>query len=280
VGYLRTTLASVSSLFAFVLVFGFPASGQETTEVERSRNGNIGFVSEREDDTEIFEMRPDGSGATQLTHNTLVTDLSPAWSPNGRKMAFVRALPLGEGQVLEKIFIMNADGTGVKNLTNQPQVHDVEATWSPDGNQIAFVRGDCAGAGQAPCDIWRMRADGSSQTQITRNADDNYSPDWLPLGAGVIAQGNGDGTGANQGSEVDTGSGQGIVDRRVIPEATSRRTLPRTGGAAILTPAIGLLLISGAVARWVVHRRWYSSVEGRVCNRWSRWDSVTASQRR
>jgi TolB protein len=56
-------------------------------------------------------MRPDGSGATQLTHNTAVTDLSPAWSPDGRKIAFVRALPLGQGQILDKIFIMNAYGS-------------------------------------------------------------------------------------------------------------------------------------------------------------------------
>ena len=187
-------------------------------------------------------MRSDGSGATQLTHNTAVTDLSPAWSPDGKRIAFVSSQP---GRANFDIYIMDADGSDVENLTNQPKVHDVEATWSPDGREIAFVRSDCA-SGQDPCDIWRMRADGSSQTQITRNADDNYSPDWLPLGAG------GPLTGRNGG---DTGTVQGNVDRRVIPEATSKQTLPNTGGIAIVAPAVGLLLISGAAACSVMRRR-------------------------
>jgi hypothetical protein len=41
----------------------------------------------------------------------------------------------------------------------------------------------------------------------------------------------------------------------VISDTTSTRQLPGTGGAVILAPAMGLLLISGAVARLVVRPR-------------------------
>ena len=76
--FLLRTLANVGFLSVFVFVLAFPAWGQDAAAVDRSRNGNIGFVSVREDDNEIFEMRPDGSAVTQITHNTAVTDLSPA----------------------------------------------------------------------------------------------------------------------------------------------------------------------------------------------------------
>jgi TolB protein len=117
-------------------MFAFPAWGQDTTEVERSRNGNIGFVSEREDDIEIFEMRPDGSAATQLTHNTAVTDLDPAWSPDGKQIAFVRSQPT---RINFDIYVMNADGSNPERLTRSPD-GEFAPTWSPDGKQIAFQR--------------------------------------------------------------------------------------------------------------------------------------------
>ena len=307
---LLRALANVGVLSVFVFMFAFPAWGQDTTEVERLRNGNIGFISEREDDTEIFEMRPDGSGATQLTHNTAVTDLSPDWSPEGSKIAFVRTEPGGDqiyavnidGSDLTQltrdsdytnsspewspdgskilfsrqfgtsvaaktdVHVMNANGSDVENLTNQPEVNDGDATWSPDGRQIAFVRGDCSEFSpdvQNPCDIWRMRADGSSPTQITRNTDDNYSPDWLPFGAGVIAQGNGDDTG-NAGTDTaadDQYNGGGNNDgggdvsnddggdvnnpKDVIPDTTSKKPLPNTGGVPLLGLAVCALALVG-----------------------------------
>jgi Tol biopolymer transport system component len=175
VTYLRTTLASVVSLFAFVLVLGFPASAQETTQVEMSRNGNIGFVSDREDDTEIFEMGPDGSGATQITHNTATTDLAPAWSPDGSKIAFASAQP--GGSVNFNIYIMDADGSNAKTLTTSPD-QEFGPTWSPDGRKIAFER-------QLPQGdkIFIMNADGSEQVQLqTGGTVSEYDPDWSPDG--------------------------------------------------------------------------------------------------
>ena len=49
----------------------------------------------------------------------------PEWSPDGRKIAFVR----GEGTATE-IFVMNADGTGVRRLTHN-RVADSFPAWQP-----------------------------------------------------------------------------------------------------------------------------------------------------
>jgi hypothetical protein len=82
--YLRTTLASVASLFAFVLVFGFPASGQETTAAPEAQetatptqpNGDIGFGSASEGGSGIFEMSPNGAGVTPVVATTTAVTLT------------------------------------------------------------------------------------------------------------------------------------------------------------------------------------------------------------
>ena len=48
----------------------------------------IAFASDRDGDSEIYTMKPDGSRLRQLTANT-ATDVEPVWSPDGRKLAFV-----------------------------------------------------------------------------------------------------------------------------------------------------------------------------------------------
>lgn len=47
----------------------------------------IAFNSERDGNSEIYLMRPDGSAQSRLTQNDRV-DERPAWSPDSRKLAF------------------------------------------------------------------------------------------------------------------------------------------------------------------------------------------------
>jgi LPXTG-motif cell wall-anchored protein len=108
-------------------------------------------------------------------------------------------------------------------------------------------------------EIATINPDGSGQTLITSIPDLVLGePDWQPIaGAGT---GNADTVNAgtvttSPGNANITGAGQGNGDRTAIPVASSRRSLPETGGLAFLAPAIGLLLISGAAARLVVRRR-------------------------
>jgi Tol biopolymer transport system component len=87
--------------------------------------GKIAFDSDRDGDTEIYVMNADGSGVTQLTNN-LATDCQPAWSPDGKRIAF---LSTRDG-VDSEIYVMNADGTGVTQLTNNLAL-DANPDWSP-----------------------------------------------------------------------------------------------------------------------------------------------------
>ena len=76
-------------------------------------NGRITFLSGL-DDEEIFDMGPDGSQQRNLTNNP-AEDFSPAYSPDGRRIAFgsfrawdpaAGGIPLNSGE----LYVMNADG--------------------------------------------------------------------------------------------------------------------------------------------------------------------------
>jgi TolB protein len=60
---------------------------------------------------------------------------SPAWSPAGDKIAFMRT----QGAV-SRIGVMNTNGSGERIVTAGP--NDEEPTWSPDGSRILFQRID------------------------------------------------------------------------------------------------------------------------------------------
>jgi Tol biopolymer transport system component len=115
----------------------------------------------------IVVMNPDGTGQTDLTGFDPGAVSTPAWSPDGARIAFA-------GDVCEcgwDIYVMNEDGTGKSSLTSG----DAPA-WSPDGNKIAFNR---AGG------IWIMNPDGTGQTLIQSAG---ITPAWSPDGTKIAFQ--------------------------------------------------------------------------------------------
>jgi TolB protein len=73
----------------------------------------------------VYAMKPDGSGVHALTRRG---GRAPSWSPDGRRIAFVRG---GD------IYTMRPDGTHVRNVTRTRRLTENAPAWQP----LRSVRG-------------------------------------------------------------------------------------------------------------------------------------------
>jgi Tol biopolymer transport system component/DNA-binding winged helix-turn-helix (wHTH) protein len=103
-------------------------------------------------------------GLVNLTDNVAEDNL-PAWSPDGKKIAFTSNRD-GAGD----IYVMNSDGSNVTRLTFTPAAES-SSVWSPDGTKIVF---DSARDGNR--ELYIMNSDGSNQTRLTFNPTIDSGP--------------------------------------------------------------------------------------------------------
>ena len=95
-------------------------------------------VNEKENryESSIGAVPVDGSSAPRrLTSG--IRDTGPRWSPDGKRLAFVRSIDKDGKAQPPQIYVLPIDGGEARPLTDNPRGAS-NPTWSPDGKTIAF----------------------------------------------------------------------------------------------------------------------------------------------
>jgi Tol biopolymer transport system component len=140
----------------------------------------------------LFKVRADGKHLKLLDKGLGCSptycpgDYEPAWSPNGKQIAFYR--DTGRGAVVG-LFVMRVNGTHTSQVTEKdtPTRYDDEAPqWSPDGTRLVFQRFNKATGLFA---VFTVRLDGTHDRRLTPWAmGAGGNPDWSPDGRWILFQ--------------------------------------------------------------------------------------------
>ena len=139
------------------------------SSLSRSPDANVvATACDFEGNSDICIFTVYGRGFARLTEGSGI-DEQPAWSPNGRMIAFTSGQPQG-GFLKTDVFVANVDGAGLRSLTDFPRSDGPTyflppPIWSPDGTVIGFVSQQ--GKSQEPQELYLVSADGGGLTQIT-----------------------------------------------------------------------------------------------------------------
>jgi Tol biopolymer transport system component len=140
--------------------------GQGLTPIE------IAYPTDRDGNWEVYFA----NGRNELNFsNNATRDDEPAWSPDGKKIAFVRTSSNGA----HDIWVMDMGGANQLNLTRSPGADDRNwhPHWSPDGSKIAFF---FFTGGTLEGNLYIMKADGTGAKQVTFASRAYKAFSWSP----------------------------------------------------------------------------------------------------
>lgn len=131
----------------------------------------------RSDAADIWVMRADGRFKRNLTRAPRDRNWSPAWSPDGSKIAYASA----RGSGVPSLWVMNANGRAKHRVGSGPGEYP---DWSPDGRRLVFAAADDSGT----YDIYSIGIGGKDLTRLTHAPGTDFAPVWSPDGQTIAFQ--------------------------------------------------------------------------------------------
>jgi len=143
---------------------------------DSDRDGErMGGTVENRGVKELYIADYDGENQRRVTVSKTL-NINPAWSPDGRSIAYT-SYRRGGGQ----IFVSHIFQALLDELTKGEKVgENWLPAWSPDGTRLCF-----ASTRDGNSEIYVMNRDGSNVRRLTRHPGIDISPTWSPPGTQI-----------------------------------------------------------------------------------------------
>lgn len=130
----------------------------------------IAFSSKVGSGKEIYIMDYDGQRIRKLTGSGSI-NLSPTWSPDGDRLAFISIRQATAG-----IVIVDSAGNMTLSRSKKGDLNSAP-DWAPDGTAIVFSSNETGNS-----EIYKMNLMTDKTVQLTHHAAIDSSPSWSPTG--------------------------------------------------------------------------------------------------
>jgi YVTN family beta-propeller protein len=162
------------------VVYVTSGAGDALTAIQDVAPPLVLFGSNRDGNSELYRMLPDGREQIRLTFTGDASEVSPAGSPDGGWIAYTRLGADGG----HHLWLMNRDGHNARQLTFGAW-DDLRPTWSGAGTQIAF-----ASNRHGNWEILTLRLADGSITRLTFDAAEDTNPNWSRATGRIAFQSN------------------------------------------------------------------------------------------
>jgi TolB protein len=165
----------------------YPAISPDRTRIAFIRTFGHLRPNREPDHVAISTIGIDGSGEQRATLPKTKTaeDVDPQWSPDGRRIVFVRKNGTARPRHGQAIFVVNADGSGLRRVAPWKLRAGDGPDWSPDGKEILFRSPETEDF--LHCNLFTIHPDGTGLRQVTHVAPATklYSASFSPDGTAI-----------------------------------------------------------------------------------------------